>query len=141
MAFLTTQDYKSLIKDTTLLAVIESDTTNLGVAENMAQEEIESYLRERYDMAVAFSKSGTDRYPLLIMYMVDITLYHLHSRIASRQVPEEREKRYNRAIDWLERAQAGRVTANWAKLTSETTNEEASPMRWKSLPKFNSNDY
>lgn len=41
------------------------------------------------------------RNPIIILYLVDITLYHLHSAITPRNVPENRGLRYDRAIQWL----------------------------------------
>lgn len=141
MGFLSSNDYRVFIKDATLTAVTEAGAAELGICENMAQEEIESYLRERYDMGAAFGKTGDDRYPLLVMYMIDITLYHLHSRIAGRQIPQTRIDRYNIAKDWLERAQAGKVTTGWDKKQDDDTGKDATDFRWGSLKKFSSEEY
>lgn len=138
--FLTDNDYRTLVKDSNIQAVI-SDEAERGVAENMAQEEIESYLRDRYDMAAMFSKTDTARPPMLVMYMIDIALYHLFSRLAGRQIPQTRIDRYNRAIDWLERAQAGRVTVDWERKEDEDTGEEAMNFRFGSKKKFESDGY
>ena len=47
----------------------------------------------------------------LVMYMIDIALYHVHSRIAPRNIPELRVKRYDDAIAWLKMAARGEITA------------------------------
>lgn len=51
--------------------------------------------------------SGDARHPLLKQFMIDITLYHLHSGIAPRNIPELRVKRYDDAITYLEKVASG----------------------------------
>jgi hypothetical protein len=54
------------------------------------------------------------------MYLLDITLYHLHSRINPRNVPDLRKERYDGnsptqsggAIAFLKRVASGDVTAD-----------------------------
>jgi hypothetical protein len=48
----------------------------------------------------------------MVMYFTDITLYHLHARIAPRNIPELRINRYQAAIDWLKMAAKGDITPN-----------------------------
>ena len=48
----------------------------------------------------------------MVMYFVDITLYHLHARIAPRNIPELRINRYDAAIDWLKMCAKGEITPN-----------------------------
>lgn len=53
---------------------------------------------------------GDNRDQQMVLYFIDITLYHVHSRIAPRNIPEIREKRYHAAIDWLVMCARGGVT-------------------------------
>lgn len=55
---------------------------------------------------------GDNRSQQLVMMMVDITLYHVHSRIAPRNIPALRDNRYIAAIEWLKQANTGTITAN-----------------------------
>lgn len=55
---------------------------------------------------------GDNRCQQLKTYLVDIALYHMHSAVAPRAVPELREKRYDDAIRWLKAASRGDVTAS-----------------------------
>jgi phage gp36-like protein len=48
----------------------------------------------------------------MVMVMIDVTLYHVHSRISPRNIPDLRVKRYDEAIDWLKAAGQGKITAN-----------------------------
>ena len=64
--------------------------------------------------------SGDNRNQLIVMYLIDVTLYHLHSRINPRNVPDLRKERYNGnsptdsggALAWLKRVASGDVTAD-----------------------------
>lgn len=46
--------------------------------------------------------SGDNRNTQLVMYMVDIALYHIHSRISPNNIPELRFTRYSDAKVWLD---------------------------------------
>ncbi|MBK6611856.1 MAG: DUF1320 family protein [Sphingobacteriales bacterium] len=41
------------------------------------------------------------RHPSVVMFLIDMVLYHLHSRISPRNVPDIRAERYDAAITWL----------------------------------------
>lgn len=50
---------------------------------------------------------GDNRNQQLVMYMVDVVLYHIHSRIAPRNIPQLRMDRYDAAISWLKNVAKG----------------------------------
>ena len=56
--------------------------------------------------------AGDNRNQQIVTYLVDITLYHIHSRIAPRNIPDLRVKRYDDALKWLKMAARGEITAN-----------------------------
>lgn len=55
---------------------------------------------------------GDNRSQMLVTCAVDITLYHVHSRIAPRNIPDLRVKRYDESIRWLKMAGRGEITAS-----------------------------
>lgn len=55
---------------------------------------------------------GDNRNQQLVNYVIDIALYHIHSRIAPRNIPDLRVKRYDDAIKWLKMAGEGKITAD-----------------------------
>lgn len=61
------------------------------------------------------------RNPLLLTYCIDIALYHLHSRINPRQVPELRQTRYDQVIRWLREVSAQKINPH---LTQDDPNNE-----------------
>lgn len=56
--------------------------------------------------------AGDNRSQQMVMTMVDIALYHVHSRISPRNIPDLRVKRYDEARSWLKSAGKGDITAN-----------------------------
>lgn len=55
--------------------------------------------------------AGDNRNQQIVTYLIDITLYHIHSRIAPRNIPDLRVKRYDDALQWLKMAAKGEITA------------------------------
>lgn len=55
---------------------------------------------------------GDNRSQQMVTTVVDITLYHLHSRISPRNIPDLRVKRYDESIKWLIKCAKGEVTPN-----------------------------
>ncbi len=99
--FITITDYEALIKNVELGRIINFNHTLRLQCENTAQSTIESYLRDKYDMALTFSQVGNARHPIIIKIMIDIALYELFSRITPNQIPDIRKERYEQAIIWL----------------------------------------
>jgi hypothetical protein len=60
----------------------------------------------------AYWTAGDNRSQQLITYMVDIAVYHIHKRIAPRNIPDIRCKAYDDAKSWLKMCAKGDVTAN-----------------------------
>lgn len=119
MPFLTTADYDTLIKDVTLAQVTGGSAAVQLQSELAAQQEMESYLNQRYRVAQIFAQTGTSRSPLIVMYMLDIALYHMHSRITPRNIPEIRVDRYDSAIAWLKMVSKGDITPDLPRISDE----------------------
>jgi len=70
---------------------------------------------------------GDNRNQQIVMYLLDITLYHLHSRINPRNIPDLRKERYDGnnatqnggAIAWLKRVASGDITADLPQILPE----------------------
>jgi predicted lysophospholipase L1 biosynthesis ABC-type transport system permease subunit len=101
MNFLTEQDFEDMQVRTDVLAVLKISTTTLDTAEIAVQEQVSSYIRARFDAVATFAAIGTARNPMIVMYMVDLILYHLHSNTAGRVMPKTRQDRFDAAIAWL----------------------------------------
>lgn len=137
MPFLIFEDYKTLIKDDVLQAVMDNDKTIVLEVEQMAQAEMESYLNQRYDVAHIFNKTGTARQPLILMYMIDIVLYHIHARINPKFIPDIRKDRYDIAISWLNKVARGDINPDLPKIENSESPLAGLGQRWGSNSKFN----
>lgn len=126
--FLKETDYNAQIRNQ-ILGILTNDTDDtLHLAELAAQEEIESHLRTRYDVTKIFDleQPDTNRSKLIVLYMVDITLYHLHSNITPDNVPEIRYLRYQRAMEWLKKVADGKLSPKLPELETPFKNGGAS---------------
>lgn len=54
-------------------------------------------------------KLSTARNPLIISTLMDLTLYHIHSRISPNNIPQIRIDRYEAAQEWLHEVSMGRA--------------------------------
>ena len=59
---------------------------------------------------------GDNRDQQMVLYFIDLALYHLHSRIAPNNIPQLRIDRYDSAIEWLKMCAKGEVTPNLPKI-------------------------
>lgn len=125
--FIQDTDYNKTIRNQVLSIVTQADPDTRLDAELTAQEEIESYLRVRYNVGALFSlnQEVDDRKKIIVMYTVDIALYHLHSNITPDNIPEIRYLRYNRAIEWLKKVADGKLSPDLPLI--ETTEDDEFP--------------
>lgn len=57
-----------------------------------------------------FFVADDNRDAQMVMMIIDVALFHLHSRIAPRNIPELRVKRYEAAVDWFKMCAEGKIT-------------------------------
>jgi phage gp36-like protein len=110
MIYLTNTDFELQIQDVNLQQIINNNTALLDSAVLLAIAESRSYLAQKFEVDAELLKTNTDRDVQLVTYNVDIALYHLHCRIAPRNIPELRKTRYENAIEWLKLCSEGMVT-------------------------------
>ena len=107
--FLNNLDYQVMIGERAFDLIQQSDEENRRCAEEMAREEMAGYLRPRYDVKRIFARRGEQRNMQIVMFLCDITLYHLTSWLPQKMGYEIREIRYRRAIEWLQGVQSGKI--------------------------------
>lgn len=69
---------------------------------------------------------GDNRSQQMVMVIIDITLYHIHSRIAPRNIPELRILRYDSAKEWLNKCNLGDIYPDLPLLPIQKNNR----IRW-----------
>ncbi|ELR69173.1 hypothetical protein C900_05369 [Fulvivirga imtechensis AK7] len=113
--FLTQQDYQDHVQADVLNKVINADLTIRTQTELKVQSLIESYLNVRYDISRIFNKSGSARNQTVLMYMVDMVVYRVYSRVAPSQVPQHVNDKYTDALNWLKMVAAGKLEPDLPK--------------------------
>lgn len=107
--FITDEDYAVVIGEEALKVTSRASAENRANAEMEAIEEISGYLRPVYDCNAIFSAEGDARNKLIVMRTADIALYHLVASLPQKMGIEIRKERYERAIEWLEGVQSGKI--------------------------------
>lgn len=110
--FITDEDYAVVIGEEALKVTSRASAENRTNAELEAIEEISGYLRPVYDCDAIFSAEGDARNKLIVMRTADIALYHLVASLPQKMGIEIRKERYERAIEWLEGVQSGKIIPN-----------------------------
>lgn len=99
--FLTDQDYDASVHREILDAVTRDDAALIKICEDRAVKDMRNSLHQRYDCNAIFSAQGDERDPMLVMFCVDIAVYHLFTMHNPRNMSQIRDDRYKRAIAWL----------------------------------------
>lgn len=135
---LTEDDYKVMIGEKALDVIQQSSYDNRIKAEKTAQEEMSGYLRARYDVGAIFTATDDKRNDIIVMYLCDITLYHLISWLPNKMGFELREKRYKAALEWLDKVQQGKIMPALPTPTSADGEEDyLNPIRYGAGQKNN----
>lgn len=119
--FITDEDYAVVIGEDALKVTSRASEKNRANAVAEAIEEISGYLRPVYDCEAIFSAEGDARNKLIVMRTADIALYHLASSLPQKMGIEIRKERYDRAIEWLEGVQSGKITPDLPLVVEEDT--------------------
>lgn len=120
--FINQEDFKVVATEAALKAISQADQDNIDNAIAEAIEEVSGYLRPKYDCQRIFAAEGTERNRQIVMYTADIALYNMVASLPQRMGSEVRAERYNRAIEWLEGVQAGKIVPDLPLATDEDGN-------------------
>lgn len=92
----------------------EYDPNIVEICEDRAIAEMKSYMDKTYDCEAIFSARGTDRHSLILMFAVDIAIYHIFCQHNPYKIADIRKERYERALEWLKGIGKGELTINGA---------------------------
>lgn len=107
--FIEEQDYGTLIDKQALAVIQQTQPENRIRAEQMAMEELTDYLSGRYNVKRAFACTGRERNMRLVMNCMDIALYHMATWLPQNMGMAVREKRYDKAVEWMEAVRDGQL--------------------------------
>ena len=132
--FIDIGDYDASIHREILDALLRSGSADydpqiVEICEDRAVAEMRSYMNKAYDCDAIFSARGTDRHPLVLMFALDIAIYHIFCQHNPYKMSKIRQDRYDRAVEWLKGVMDGDVTIDGAPLLPE--DELADKSRWQ----------
>ena len=133
-AFINIEDYDASIHREILDSLLRADSENydpqiIEICEDRAIAEMTSYLNKTYDVNAIFSATGSDRNALILMFALDITIYHIFCQHNPYKISQIRQDRYERAIEWLKGVMKGDITiADAPRLPEE---EEKANSAWQ----------
>ena len=112
---ITINDYDASIHSEILDALLRKDSAGydpqiIEICENRAIAEMRGYLNKCYDCDALFSAVGDERNQLVLMFALDIAIYHIFCQHNPYQISKTREERYKRAVEWLTGAMDGDIT-------------------------------
>ena len=132
--FINIEDYDASIHREILDALLRKESPTydpqiVEICEDRAVSEMRGYLNKSYDCNAIFSTRGEDRHPLILMFALDIAIYHIFTQHNPYKIAKIRQDRYERAIEWLKGVMGGDVTIDGAPLKPE--NELKKNSRWQ----------
>lgn len=119
--FISLEDYDASIHREILDSLLRQGTSDydpqiIEICEDRAVSEMKSYLNKKYDCQAIFSQTGAERHPLILMFALDIAIYHIFCQHNPYKMSKIREDRYERATTWLKGVMKGDITVEGAPL-------------------------
>lgn len=130
--FIQLTDYDASIHREILDALLRSGTADydpqiIEVCEDRAIAEMKGYLSKTYDCEAIFSATAKERHPLILMFALDIAIYHIFCQHNPYKISQIRQDRYERAVNWLKGVMKGDVTIEGAPRLDEGIQQQNSP--------------
>ena len=130
--FITIDDYDATIHREILDSLLRTESASydpqiIEICEDRAVAEMRSYLNKTYDCEAIFSATGSDRHALILMFAIDITVYHIFCQHNPYKMAKIRQDRYDRAIEWLKGVMRGDITIDGAPLLPDEELSDNSP--------------
>lgn len=132
--FISIEDYDASIHREILDSLLRKGTPGydpqiVEICEDRAVAQMRSYLNKIYDCDDIFAARGDERHPLILMFALDIAIYHIFCQHNPYKMSDIRKERYERAVEWLKGVMAGDVTVDGAPLLPEDVLADNS--RWQ----------
>ena len=132
--FIDITDYDASIHKEILDSLLRQGTADydpqiVEICEDRAIAEMRSYLNKKYDCNTIFDARGADRHALVLMFAIDIAIFHIFCQHNPYKMSKIRQDRYDRAVEWLKGVMRGDVTIDGAPLLPADELEDKS--RWQ----------
>lgn len=130
--FINIEDYDATIHREILDSLLRKESASydpqiIEICEDRAIAEMRSYMNKTYDCNAIFAATGTDRHALILMFAIDITVYHIFCQHNPYKIAKIRQDRYDRAVKWLKGVMKGDITIDGAPLLPDGEMSDNSP--------------
>lgn len=130
--FINIEDYDATIHREILDSLLRKESASydpqiIEICEDRAVAEMRSYMNKTYDCNTIFSATGDDRHALILMFAIDITVYHIFCQHNPYKIAKIRQDRYDRAVEWLKGVMKADITIDGAPLLPEEDLSDNSP--------------
>ena len=133
--FVQLTDYDASIHRDILDALVREDETIIEICEDRAIAEMRCHLSKRYDRERIFSATGEERHQLILMMVIDITVYHIFCIHNPTKLSAMRKDRYERAVEWMKAVSGEDISIDGAPLLPKEGRAAKSTFIVKSNPK------
>lgn len=133
--FIDIKDYDASVHREILDALVRDDETLVEICEDRAIAEMRGYLSKRYDCNTIFSTTGEERNQLILMMVIDITVYHIFCIHNPQKLSQVRKDRYERAVEWMKAVANEEISIDGAPLLPEEDRAKKAILMFKSNPK------
>ncbi len=107
--FITIKDYDATLHREILDSLVREDEALIEVCEDRAIAEMRSYMSQVYDCDKIFAARDAERNQLVMMFAIDIAVYHIFCIHNPHNMSQIRIDRYDRAVEWLKGIQKGTI--------------------------------
>lgn len=107
--FITIDDYDATVHREILDALVREDETVIEICEDRAIDEMRCYMSQVYDCNKIFAARGEERSQIVLMFALDIAVYHIFCIHNPHNMFQIRIDRYERAVEWLKGIQKGQI--------------------------------
>lgn len=108
MAFLTKAELKTVSDINIVNKITNLDETIVVDIIDESIDKMKSYMSRYYDSEAIFTAEGDDRKKHVLKVLKDIVIYEVYER-HTRETNAVAERRYNEAMDWLEKINSGEL--------------------------------
>lgn len=133
--FIELKDYDATLHKEILDSLVRDDESLIEVCEDRAIAQMRSYMSRTYDCDKVFAARGAERNALVMMFAIDIAVYHIFCIHNPHNMSQIRIDRYDRAIEWLKGVQKGVIEVDGLPAAPTAEAGAATPFMISSNPK------
>lgn len=129
--WISSTDYKDMVRDNQLQQIINADTTLLDSVELTAIQVVKDALHQWYNTDEIFGTNGTNRPRQVLRWCIVLAVYYLYERVPDKLVPPRVNENYNQTVEMLRDVSDAKVSLN-LPLKQNAESENVTKFRWGS---------